>query len=137
MTIQNDNVLEVPNLSRRAGRVLDPISRAALGRHARQVEMLRFLHKATKFLSQSIKAVFGWLDRWNERVILDRELRSLPDYLLRDIGIQRHQISAVVNNKLRREDLVLSPIGSQVRPSAVKAAEAVNEDKDSEKPLAA
>ncbi len=137
MTIQNDNVLEVPNLSSSAGRVLDPISRAALGRHARQVEMLRFLHKATKFLSQSTKAVFGWLAHWNERVILDRELRSLPDYLLRDIGIQRHQISAVVNNKLRREDLVLSPIGSQVRPSAVKAAEAVNEDKDSEKPLAA
>ena len=137
MTIQNDNVLEVPNLSSSAGRVLDPISRAALGRDARQVEMLRFLHKATKFLSQSIKAVFGWLAHWNERVILDRELRSMPDYLLRDIGIRRDQVSAVVNNKLRREDLVLSPTGSKVLTSAVKAAEAVNEDKDSEKPLAA
>ncbi len=116
MTIQNDNVLEVPNLSSSAGPVLDPISRAALGRHARQVEMLRFLHKATKFLSQSIKAVFGWLVRWNERVILDRELRSLSDYLLKDIGIERDQVSAVVNNKLRREDLALSPTGSHDAP---------------------
>ncbi len=130
MTIHNDNVLKAPNLSSSADRGLDPISREALGRHARQVEMLRFLRNA-------IKAVFVWLARWNERIILDRELRSMPDYLLRDIGIRRDQVSAVVNNKLRREDLVLSPTGSQVLPSAVKAAEAVNEDKDSEKPLAA
>ncbi len=137
MTIQNDNVLEVPNLSSSAGRGLDPISREALGRHARQVEMLRFLHKATKFLSQSIKAVFGWLAHWNERVILDRELRSMPDYLLRDIGIERDQVSAVVNNKLRREDLALSPTGSHDAPGGFGPAEAVNEDKDTEKPLAA
>ena len=137
MTIQNDNVLEVPNLSSSVGRVLDPISRAALGRHARQVEMLRFLHKATKFLFKSIKAGIGWLVRWNERVILDRELRSLPDYLLKDIGIERHQVSAVVNNWLRREDLLLSPTGSQVVPDGFGPAEAVNEDKDTEKPLAA
>ncbi len=137
MTIQNDNVLEVLNQSSSADRVLDPISRAALSRHARQVEMLRFLHKATKFLSKAIKAVSGWLAGWNERAILDRELRSLPDYLLKDIGIVRGQVSAVVNNKLRREDLALSPTGSHDAPGGFGPAEAVNEDKDTEKPLAA
>lgn len=137
MTIQNDNVLEVPNLYSSAGRLMDPLSRAALGRHARQVEMLRFIHKATKFLSKATKAAFVWLARLNERVILDRELRSMPDYLLKDIGIERSQISAVVNNKLRREDLVLSPTGSQVVAGDFKAVEAVYADKDTEKPLAA
>lgn len=137
MTIQNDNVLEVPNLYSSTGRLMDPISRAALGRHARQVEMLRFLHKATKFLFKAIKAVSGWLAGWNKRVILDRELRSLPDYLLRDIGIERSQVSAVVNNKLRREDLALGPTGSHDAPGGFGPAEAVNEDKNTEKPLAA
>jgi hypothetical protein len=61
----------------------------------------------------------------------------MPDYLLRDIGIERGQVSAVVNNKLRREDLALSPTGSHDAPGGFGPAEAVNEDKDTEKPLAA
>ena len=130
MYIQKDNVLEAPNLSSGANYGLDPISREALGRHARQVEMLRFL-------PQAIKAVFNWLVRWNERIVLDRELRAMPDYLLKDIGIERDQISAVASYKLRREDLTLSPTGSQVVAGGFKPVAAANEDKETNKPLAA
>ncbi len=44
---------------------------------------------------------------WNDRRIAIRELRAMPDVLLRDIGIERYQIKEVVTNSPR--PLVCAP----------------------------
>ena len=54
--------------------------------------------------------------RWTHRHALSRRLHESPDNLLKDIGIQRNQISAIVSGSLRREPLALSPAGSQSSP---------------------
>ena len=53
--------------------------------------------------------------RWNHRHALSRRLHESPDYLLKDIGIQRDQITTI-SGSLRRAPLALSPAGSQSSP---------------------
>ncbi len=40
--------------------------------------------------------------RWNERYTLRQRLQELPDHMLKDIGISRDQIDAVVSGSLKR-----------------------------------
>ncbi len=40
--------------------------------------------------------------RWNERYTLRQRLQKLPDRMLKDIGISRGQIDAVVSGSLKR-----------------------------------
>ncbi|MCZ6466376.1 MAG: DUF1127 domain-containing protein [Alphaproteobacteria bacterium] len=43
------------------------------------------------------------VSRWNTRHEQRRYLQELPDYLLKDIGIRRDQIDAVVSGSLKRD----------------------------------
>jgi uncharacterized protein YjiS (DUF1127 family) len=58
--------------------------------------------------------------RWNERNILRRRLQELPDYMLKDIGIRRDQIDAVVSGDLKREPSKVETAidASQIRMAA-------------------
>ncbi len=77
--------------------------------------------------------------RWNHRHTLSRRLHGSPDYLLKDIGIQRDQISAIVSGSLRCEPLALSPAGSQSSPvfRGVTPSTAENTDSEPNRLLAA
>jgi len=56
--------------------------------------MARFFGQIARML---IKPFVGW----NRRMTLSRDLNAMPDYLLRDIGIRREQIPALVALDLR------------------------------------
>ena len=131
MQNQNDNASTVNVSPANGDRRIDPFSAQVLARHARQVEMARFVRLLGKWLSQAVLGLTKSIAEWNRRNMLYRELQELPDYLLSDIGFSREQIPAVVNNELRREDFALSPTASQT----VAGLAADNED--TEKPLAA
>ncbi len=69
--------------------------------------------------------------RWNERNILRRRLQELPDYMLKDIGIRRDQIDAVVSGDLKREPskvetaaAAVSIIGDRASPRKRKRSDA-------------
>ena len=42
------------------------------------------------------RRVIGRLKTWNRRILTVRQLQALPDYMLRDIGIDREDIEDVV-----------------------------------------
>ena len=134
MQIQNDNHGNAAVLAVNASRRIDPLSAIVLGHYTRQVEMARFIGKAAPVFVQGVK----WLARpflnWHRRNVLYRDLQALPDYLLKDIGFTRNEITAVVYHELRRQPLSLSPTPSQPA-SAVSGTE--NENREEEKPLAA
>jgi uncharacterized protein YjiS (DUF1127 family) len=129
----NDNTSTVNVSPTNGNRRIDPFSARVLARYARQVAMTRFVRQIGKWLYRAVLGLTKPVAEWNRRNALYRELQALPDYLLKDIGFSREQIPAVVNNELRREDLALGPTSSQT----VAGLAAANEDRDSEKPLAA
>ena len=59
-------------------------------------------------LRKGIKAVTAWNRQYSQA----RRLVNLPDYLLKDMGLQRHHIESVVSGALSRDPLSLSPTGS-------------------------
>lgn len=61
----------------------------------------------------------GWtaLKSWQSRRIAIRELRAMPDSLLRDIGIERYQIKDAVNNFSKHPAVVRMP-GENTAPAA-------------------
>ena len=128
MQNKNDNFFTVA-----ANQQLDPLTRAALGRVARQVEIIRFVHQIGKWFGRAVLGLIQPIADWNRRNALYRELEALPEYLLKDIGFSRDQIPAVVNNELRREDLALSPTSHE---TAFNLA-AANSEKNAERRLAA
>ena len=91
------------------------------------------LHPSTALIGLVKKIV-----RWNHRHALSRRLHESPDYLLKDIGIQRDQITTI-SGSLRREPLALSPAGSQSSPvfRGVTPSPAENTDSEPNRLLAA
>ena len=49
---------------------------------------------------------------WNERRVAISQLSAMPDRLLKDIGIDRYDISAAVNNSGHFAKLVTRPAGA-------------------------
>jgi len=76
-----------------------------------QVDPLAITNRARDLRSRELRRLFiaavAWtvnaVARWNTRHGQRRHLSDLPDYLLRDIGIRRDQIDAVVSGSLKRE----------------------------------
>ncbi len=74
------------------------------------VDPLAFAKRARVLRSRELRRLFiaavAWtvntVARWNTRHGQRRHLSDLPDYLLRDIGIRRDQIDAVVSGSLKR-----------------------------------
>jgi len=78
--------------------------------NVRMIAMAKVIGNAAKVL---IKYTMGFGSRTNLR----RELNTMPDYLLLDIGVQRDQINSIVSGEFKKDNLVFSPISDQ--PSSV------------------
>ncbi len=111
-----------------------PIERYAIDAGMRHARRLRSQHLSV-LLTGLVKKIVGW----NQRHALRRRLHELPDYLLKDIGIERDQIGAIVSRSLRRDPLALSPAGSQSAPAfqGVSAPVAKNSNSEPDRQLAA
>ncbi len=87
------------------------ITRSDIDAGIRRAHLLRsqFIAAAlSRALRKSIEAVTAWNRQYNQA----RHLVNLPDYLLKDMGIQRHQIESLVSGALSRDPLSLSPAAS-------------------------
>ena len=111
-----------------------PIERFAIDAGIRRAHLLRSQYLAA-LLSGLVKKIVGW----NREYARQRRLDNMPDYLLKDIGIERDQAGAIVSEGLRSEPLALSPSGSQSAPAfqGVPAAVAENSNSEPDRLLAA
>ncbi len=107
----------------------DPFRAREQAHYLRQVEMARFL-------SHAFRKVIGTVVAWHRRNTLSYELNGKPDYLLRDMGLSRAEIPAVIAGELGRRTLALSPTGDQSAP-AFYGNENDRDDHDDATPLAA
>ncbi len=92
-----------------------------------------------EFFAGALERVVEAFIRWNRRHALNHRLQAMPDYLLKDIGICRGQIPAVVSGALKRQASPLAEAVSQGSLSFFGARErpAENTAPDTEKSLAA
>ncbi len=74
---------------------VDPFATANRARVLRSRELRRLFIAAVDW---TVNAVLRWNTRHGQR----RHLNDLPDHLLRDIGIRRDQINAMVSGSLKR-----------------------------------
>ena len=109
MRNQNDNDIGTTGFPA-AWKTSDTLSVRELAHYLRQVEMARFFGQVARML---IKPVV----EWNRRMTLSRELNAKPDYLLKDIGLSRWDIPAVVSGELGRKTLALSPLNPSSSPA--------------------
>lgn len=111
-----------------------PIERNAIVAGIRRARRLR-----SQNLSVLLSGLVKKIVHWNQRQALRRHLNELPDYLLKDIGIERDQIGATVSGILRRDPLALSPAGGHSAPAFQGVMPGANENTASqpERPLAA
>ena len=109
MRNQNDNDIGTSGFSS-ARKPSDTLSVRELAHYLRQVEMARFFGQIARML---IKPFVGW----NRRMTLSRDLNAMPDYLLKDIGLSRWDIPAVVSGELGRKTLALSPLNPFSSPA--------------------
>lgn len=128
MRNQNDNDIETAGLPA-AWKTRDTLSIREQAHYLRQVEMARFLGQIARML---IKPVV----EWNRRITLSRELNAKPDYLLKDMGLSRWEIPAVVSGELGRKTLALSPVNPSSAP-AFTGNESGEDDRNETPPLAA
>jgi len=134
MQIKNNNLANAAVLAVDAPQRIDPLSAGVLGHYARQEAMARFIGKAAPVFVQGVQWLAKPFLNWHRRNVLYSDLQALPDYLLKDIGFTRDEITAVVYHQLKRQPLSLSP--TRAHPvSAVSGTE--NENRKEEKPVAA
>jgi len=130
MRNQNDNAVPGSGFSARAKRV-DSLSARVLAHYRRQGEMVGFLLRA-------VRMAIGRVVAWHRRHTLSLELNGKPDYLLKDMGLTRWEIPAVVSGELGRKTLALSPTGGQSAPAFCSDEdENGQDDRDEVTPLAA
>jgi uncharacterized protein YjiS (DUF1127 family) len=109
MRNQNDNDIGATSFPA-AWKTADKLSAREQAHYLRQVEMAKFIRQAARML---IKSVVGW----NKRMTLSRELNAKPDYLLKDMGLSRWEIPAVVSGELGRKTPALSPVTPSSSPA--------------------
>ena len=131
MRNQNDNDIGITGFSPAQKRI-DPLSAREQAHFLRQVEMARFLGQAARMLIKPIV-------EWNRRMTLSRELSEKPDYLLKDMGLSRWEIPAVVSGELGRKTLALSPVNPSSAPAFTGNKDDGNDrnDQNETPPLAA
>tara|TARA_B100001142_G_C14061840_1_gene549944 strand:- start:31 stop:303 length:273 start_codon:yes stop_codon:yes gene_type:complete len=83
----------------------------------------------SKIFDKYIKGFFKFLIEWTSRNNLRRELNTMPDYLLTDIGLQRDQINGIVSGKISSSSL-------NQNINSVKSSRTFFNEQD-DKPLAA
>ena len=137
MQIKNDNLANAAVLAVDAPQRIDPLSVGVLGHYARQEAMARFIGKAAPVFVQGVQWLAKPFLNWHRRNVLYSDLQALPDYLLKDIGFTRDEITAEVYHHLRRQPLSLSPTRARPAPSVSAVSGTENENRKEEKPLAA
>lgn len=110
---QKDTTTKVIDFTANTAQKTDPLTQSVMAEYMRLMDLTKVFSKAVRGL---IKAVQGWNSRRN----LTRELSTMPDYLLSDIGIRRDQIPGVVSGKIVSGSLSLSPTGDQSAPAFYK-----------------
>ncbi len=85
--------------------------RRAMKAHPQQTMFTRGWSLAADAFTSALRTIFFE----SRRQAVQRHLAELPDYMLRDIGIRRDQISAIAAGKLMRETSVSA--GFDERPS--------------------
>ena len=109
---------------------VDPFAIANRARDLRARELRRLFIAAVAWTVDAAS-------RWNRRHGQRRRLGDLPDYLLRDIGLRRDQIDAVVSGSIERRPSKLEPAAAAVRMIGDRASPRKHADTDAERPLAA
>ena len=74
------------------------------------LQIIKTLNSCNNAINSSIKFITDWINRNNMR----RELNTMPDYLLSDIGLQRDQINGIVSGKILRDTLNKSVTNDQL-----------------------
>ena len=87
--------------------------RAPVDHETIEAATLRARQLRGEFLAGALERVVEAFIRWNRRHALNHRLQTLPDYLLKDIGIGRDQIPAVVSGALKRQPSPLAEAVSQ------------------------
>lgn len=109
MRNQNDNDIGTTGFPAAQKRI-DPFSAREQAHYLRQVETARFLRQVARMLIKPFV-------EWNGRKTLSHELSTKPDYLLKDMGLSRWEIPAVVSGELGRKTLALSPVNPSSAPA--------------------
>ena len=109
---------------------VDPLAIANRARDLRSRELRRLFIAAVAWTVNAVA-------RWNTRHAQRRRLSDLPDYLLRDIGLRRDQIDAVVSGSLKRRPSKLETAAAVVSIFGGRASPGRRADTDAERPLAA
>ena len=85
--------------------------------------------KISKATGKIIKSFIIYLTEFTYRNNMRRELNTMPDYLLLDIGVQRDQINGIVSGHIVRETAVELP--------ATNSSSSVFKENQDDTPLAA
>jgi uncharacterized protein YjiS (DUF1127 family) len=109
---------------------VDPFAIANRARDLRARELRRLFIAAVAWTVNAVA-------RWNTRHAQRRRLSDLSDHLLRDIGLRRDQIDAVVSGSLKRRPSKLETAAAVVSIFGDRAAQGKRADTDAERPLAA
>ena len=109
---------------------VDPSAIANRARDLRARELRRLFIAAVAWTVNAVA-------RWNTRHAQRRRLSDLSDHLLRDIGLRRDQIDAVVSGSLKRRPSKLETAAAVVSIFGGRAAQGKRADTDAERPLAA
>ncbi len=111
-----------------------PVDQEVIEAAIRRAHQLR-----SDFFAAALQRLVKAFIRWNQRNALNHRLQALPDYLLKDIGIGRGQIPAVVSGARKRQASPLAEAVSQGSLSFLDAKKrrAGNTGPDTEKALAA
>ena len=109
---------------------VDPFAIANRARDLRARELRRLFIAAVAWTVDAVA-------RWNRRHAQRRRLGDMPDHLLRDIGLRRDQIDAVVSGSLKREPSKLETAAAAVSIIGDRASQGKRADADAEKLLAA
>jgi uncharacterized protein YjiS (DUF1127 family) len=114
--------METINFSSSKNPVGDELSSKAI------IDNMRII-KISKALGKIIKSFIVYLTEFAYRNNIRRELNTMPDYLLLDIGVQRDQINAIVSGHIVRETTVDLP--------AANSSSGVLKENQDDTPLAA
>ena len=105
--------------------------RRAMKAHPQQTMFTRGWSLAADAFTSALRTIFFE----SRRQAVRRYLAELPDYMLRDMGIRRDQISAIAAGKLTRETSVSA--GFDERPSPAGDTGKVSDAPDARDRLAA
>ncbi len=116
---------------------VDPLAISNRARVLRSRELRRLFIAAVAWI---VNAVARWNTRHAQRRRISetrRLLSDLPDHLLRDIGLRRDQIDAMVSGSLKRGTSKLETATAAVSIMGDRASPRKRADTDAERPLAA